>query len=124
MNAKMDKRTQVENEKLGKSKQSKKEAETGQRIYKSRWKLNKAFKEQVGFASKSAGVERLGLSYQKAYQDELARAREIYQDNQTAAVTTVNAGIGPVPLAIVSWSVVELVIAVKSPPALTKADPL
>ncbi len=71
------------------SKQSKKEAETGQRIYKSRWKLNKAFKEQVGFASKSAGVERLGLSYQKAYQDELAKAREIYQDNQTAAVTTV-----------------------------------
>ena len=42
----------------------------------------------------------------------------------TAPVTTVNAGIGPVPLAIVSCPVVALVTAVKSPPALTNAVPL
>tara|TARA_A100001391_G_scaffold8043_2_gene5302 strand:+ start:704 stop:3658 length:2955 start_codon:yes stop_codon:yes gene_type:complete len=85
----------TEYQKLGK--ESKAESQEGARQYKQRFKLNKAFRDQVGFAHKSADVAKmasdsLGLqnAYQKKFQLSLALTRERFQDNQNAALTTVN----------------------------------
>ena len=57
------------------------ESKSTARVYKKRWALNKAFKEQVGIADKMASIERDGIGRQKMYQDASAFIREIYQDN-------------------------------------------